>query len=350
MIDLRQAWPRPAAPRPIVFVGAGAIVRTAHLPAYTRLRFPIAGLFDRCRATAERTAQQFGGVPVFATIGDASAAAGVVFDVAVPGAEIAGVLAQLPHGAAVLVQKPMGESLAAAREILEVCRARALVAAINFQLRFSPNVMALADLVAADGLGDLTDIEVRVVDRQPWEQWSFLRHAPRLEVLYHSIHYLDTIRWIAGEPRGVMCRAIRHPQFEEFSDTRSTIVLDYGDRIRCSLVLNHTHRHDEQHRESMVKIEGTAGAALLTLGVNLDYPSGQPDRLEVALDGGWRPIALRGSWFTEAFEGPMSNLQRFIAGEDTALISPVSDAIKTMALVEACYASSAAGPTLIPAA
>jgi hypothetical protein len=46
----------------------------------------------------------------------------------------------------------------------------------------------------------------------------------------------------------------------------------------------------------------------------------------------------------------MSNLQRFVAGEDRALVSPVSDAIKTMALVEACYTSSAGGSTPIPAA
>jgi predicted dehydrogenase len=350
MTDLRQAWPAPAAPRPIVIVGAGAIVRTAHLPAYRRLQLPVAGLFDVCRDAAERTAQAFGDLRVFRTLDEACTTGDVVYDLAVPGTEIAGVLARLPPGAAVLIQKPMGEDLAAARQILGLCSERRLVAAINFQLRFSPNVMALTDLLAHDRLGDLTDIEVRIVDRQPWEQWPFLTRAPRLEVLYHSIHYLDAIRWMAGEPDGVMCRAIAHPQLGEFRDTRSSIVLDYADRIRCSLVLNHTHRQDSRHRESMLKVEGTKGAALLTLGVNLDYPSGPPDRLEVALDGAWQPVALRGSWFTEAFEGPMSNLQRFVAGEDTALVSPVTDAIKTMALVEACYASSGGGSTPIPAA
>jgi hypothetical protein len=44
----------------------------------------------------------------------------------------------------------------------------------------------------------------------------------------------------------------------------------------------------------------------------------------------------------------MSNLQRFVAGEDLALISPVDDAIRTMALVEACYQSSASGGTPVP--
>ena len=83
--------------------------------------------------------------------------------------------------------------------------------------------------------------------------------------------------------------------------------------------------------------------------MNLDYPTGPPDTLEVALDGGaWDTVPLRGSWFTAAFEGPMSNLQRFVAGEDAALVSPVDDAIRTMALVEACYRSSDGGSTPIP--
>ena len=349
MIQLRQAWPLPSRPRPIVVVGAGAIVRTAHLPSYRRLAFPVAGVFDIRPEASEATAREFGVSTVFPTLDEACASRGVVFDVAVPGDQILSVLCRLPQGAAVLIQKPMGEDLATAGRILDVSRERRLVAAVNFQLRFSPNVIALADLIASNQLGELTDIEVRVVDRQPWEQWSFLERAPRLEVLYHSIHYLDAIRFLAGEPRGVMCRAVAHPQLTPFRDTRSSIVVDYGDRIRCSLTLNHTHRHDSRHRASMLKVEGTGGAAVLTLGVNLDYPAGPPDSLEVALDGaGWEPVPLRGSWFTEAFEGPMSNLQRFLGGEDRALVSPVEDAIKTMAVVEACYTSSAAGSTPVP--
>jgi predicted dehydrogenase len=243
----------------------------------------------------------------------------------------------------------MGEDLAAARRIRDACRGRRLVAAVNFQLRFSPNMLALRQLIDDGRLGAITDIEVRVVDRQPWEQWAFLVGAPRLEVLYHSIHYLDAIRGLAGEPAGVHCLALRHPQFDRLSDTRSSIILDYGDAVRCSLTLNHTHRQDATRRASFFKVEGIAGAAVATLGVNLDYPTGSPDSLEVALDGGaWQAIPLRGSWFTAAFEGPMSNLQRVIAGEDASLVSPVDDAVRTMALVEACYLSNESGSTPIP--
>jgi predicted dehydrogenase len=362
MTDLRQSWPLPSRPRPIVIVGAGAIVRTAHLPAYQRIGFPVAGLYDIRPDVARETAGRFNGPVVFGTLAEAAAAKDVVFDVAVPGDQIFDVLQCLPHRAAVLIQKPMGEDLSAASRILQLCRERQLVAAMNFQLRFSPNVLALRDLIDRQTLGDLRDIEVRVVDRQPWEQWSFLKGAPRLEVLYHSIHYLDTIRALAGEPRSVYCYAVAHPELQDFSDTRSTIILDYGRRIRCSLTMNHVHRQDSTHRASMLKVEGVRGAAVLTMGVNLAYPVGSPDHLVVSsnsLSAGpaeagphnvWTQIRLRGSWFTEAFEGPMSNLQRFAAGEDPVLVSPVDDAIKTMALVEACYQSSERGGTPIPAA
>jgi predicted dehydrogenase len=98
-------------------------------------------------------------------------------------------------------------------------------------------------------------------------------------------------------------------------------------------------------------VEGTRGAALAKMGVNLDYPRGEPDALELSLDkAGWKALPLRGSWFTEAFEGPMSNLQRYAAGEDPALVSGVDDALKTMALVEACYDSMAKGSTPVPGA
>ena len=349
MTHLRQAWAVPSRPRPIVIIGAGGIVRTAHLPVYERLKFPVAGVYDISPAASHETARRFGVPRVFSSLSEAASSPDAIFDLAVPGDQIAGVLTDLPRGAAVLIQKPMGEDLAAARSIATICRDLGLVAAMNFQLRFSPNVLALQDLVHAGQLGEIVDIEVRLVVKQPWHLWTFLERAPRLEILYHSIHYLDTIRALAGEPLGVYCRVVAHPSIPEFQDTRSSIILDYGDRLRCSLLLNHTHQQDKAHSASFLKVEGTRGAAQLTMGVNIDYPNGPRDTLEVALDKGpWEHVDLRGSWFIEAFEGPMSNLQRFVAGEDSALVSPVDDAIKTMALVEACYQSSASGGTPIP--
>ena len=77
----------------------------------------------------------------------------------------------------------------------------------------------------------------------------------------------------------------------------------------------------------------------------IDYPHGQPDRLEIYTRSrqAWTEVPLIGRWFPDAFIGTMANLQRFVAGEDAALVSPVADALQTMKLVEACYVSDAHG-------
>ena len=181
---------------------------------------------------------------VFASLDEAAAAPDAIFDLAVPGDQIAGVLKGLPRGSAVLIQKPMGEDLAAPATIVKICRDLGSSPPSTFSFDSARTCWRCATLSARRQLGDIVDIEVRLVVKQPWHLWSFLEGAPRLEILYHSIHYLDTIRALVGEPRGVYCRAVAHPAMPEFQDTRSTIILDYGDTVRCSLLLNHVHQQD----------------------------------------------------------------------------------------------------------
>src|ERR1700678_1099443 len=63
--DLRQSWPRPSAPKPIVVIGGGSIVRDAHLPVYRRLGFPVAGIFDVNASASRERAAAFAIPPVF---------------------------------------------------------------------------------------------------------------------------------------------------------------------------------------------------------------------------------------------------------------------------------------------
>ncbi len=310
--------------------------------------YHVAGIFDIDPDAARETARMFRIPQVYGSLAQAATASDVVFDLAVPGEQTLDVVERLPAGSPVLMQKPMGRDLEGARRIVRCCQERRMTAAVNLQLRFSPAMLALQALLESGALGTLTDVDLRLVIEQPWQLWPFIIGAPRLELVYHSIHYLDAIRLLAGEPRGAYCKAVGHPDTPQLRDTRSSIILDFGDQLRCSLVMNHTHRAGPRHRNSELMVEGTRGAARLVLGVNLDYPTGSPDEMEVACGHDWERVPLRGSWFTEAFEGPMSNLQRFIAGEDSHLVSPVEDTVKTMALVEACYQSSDAGGTPIP--
>ncbi len=345
-MDLVQEWPTPSRPRPIVIIGAGGIVRHAHLPAYRRAGFRVAGIFDVRGEASASVAAEFGIARVFESLEAAAGEHDVVFDVAVPPGAVLEVLQCLPAGSVVLMQKPMGRDFEEACHIVECCRRRSFVAAVNFQLRFSPNMLAMRDAIDRGLLGAITDVEVRVNVETPWRLWEFLSNLPRHEILYHSIHYLDFIRSILGEPGGVHSRVVRNPDLPRYADTSSATILDYGDVCRSFVSVHHAHGFGTRH----IKIEGTKGAAIAKLGVNLDYPRGRPDELEIAVapEREWRTIPLRGDWFNHAFEGPMSNLQRYAAGEDSELRTSVDDAVHTMALVEACYRSSASGGTRLP--
>ena len=344
-IPLNQSWPMPATPLPIVIFGAGSIVGDAHLPAYAAAGFSVRGIYDPDRDKAQALARGHR-VTAYASAEEAAAQTGVVFDLATPPAVHRAVLETLPEGAPVLIQKPMGSTLEQATAILEVCRARKLKAAVNFQLRFAPMMLALSDAIGRGLLGEVVDFDAWLALDTPWGLWEFLKDLPRVEILLHSIHYLDVIRAILGDPEGVHARTMGFPG-QPTSNTRTSAILDYGQRVRCALSINHNHAFGRRHQACEFRICGTRGAAYLQLGVNLDYPRGEPDILELNLGDGWKNVALEGAWFTESFAYRMAQLQRFATGEESTLVSSVEDAWHTMALVEAAYQSNASPATPI---
>ena len=343
MIELSQSWPLPDDPLPIVIFGAGSIVTDAHIPAYTACGFAIRGIYDPDLEKAQDLAKKHGFV-TYATAQEAAAQDDVIFDLATPPDAHAEILAILPEGAGVLIQKPMGSDLAAATQILEICRRRSLRAAVNFQLRFAPMMLALRDAIDRGLLGEIVDFDAWLALDTPWRLWKFLEGLPRVEILLHSIHYMDFIRSVLGDPDGVHAKTLGHPSGAT-SNTRTAAILDYGERVRCALSINHNHSFGRKHQACEFRICGTKGAAYLHLGVNLDYPAGEPDILEINMGEGWETVSLTGSWFTESFGNRMAQIQRFVTGQDDVLVSSVEDAWHTMALVEAAYQSSAAPAT-----
>lgn len=337
---LRQTWPRPAAPRPIVIVGAGGIVNDAHLPAYKLAGFPVAGVYDIDPDKAQALAAKWK-LRAFDTLDEAIATPGAVYDLALPPSAHVTVLPKLPDGAAVLLQKPMGSDLEEATAILKLCRAKSLQAAVNFQLRFSPMMLAVADALERGWLGRLIDVEVHLNLVTPWHLFPFLKGLPRVEIAVHSIHYLDTIRALLGNPSGVHARTLGHPS-TDLAQTRTSALFDFAPDQRVTFSINHNHDFGRKFQDASFRFEGTEGAAMVKLGLLLNYPEGEPDEVWLTRRGGaWTPVPLSGGWFPHAFVGTMSNLQRVAAGEDNALVSSVEDAWHTMALAEAAFESAA---------
>ena len=340
---LKQGWPAPSSPKPVVIIGAGGIVRDAHLPAYAIAGIPVTGATDLDPERSKSLAADFGIADTYPDVAEAVAQNGTdaIYDIAVPPDAITSILPALPDGAATLIQKPMGADQDQARQIREICRKKDLKSGINFQLRFSPMMLAVKDAVEQGLLGELLEIEVHLNIYTPWHIFPFLIPMERVELSVHSIHYLDTIRAIAGNPEGVFARSLGDPRSEQFAQTRTTVILDYGDRLRGLMSINHNHRGGRKFQSAWIRFEGTEGAMMAKLGVLYDYPDGEADELWFCRTGAdWQQIPLLGSWFVEAFMGPMRNIQRFDAGEDDSLYASTEDAYETMALVEACYKSA----------
>lgn len=343
----------PQNPQPIIIIGAGGIVGDAHLPAYKKAGFNVIGITNRTKARAQKLADEWGIPNVYDSVADAvaQAPAGTVYDITIMPEKFVETLEQLPDGSAVLIQKPMGDYFWQTLEILEVCRRKNLVAAINCQLRFAPYVSAARYMVEQGLVGELYDMEVRVTLETPWELFPHVMVHPRLEIQYHSIHYIDLMRSFLGDPRTVMAKTLKHPA-KQLSSSRSTILFDYGDTMHAVINTNHDHSFGPHNQESFIKWEGTKGAIKARMGLLMDYPHGVPDKFEYCLleEGKapeWKEIQLEGSWFPDAFIGTMSSLMRFKNGETDVLPTSVEDVIKTMAVVESAYQSSDDGGVLV---
>jgi predicted dehydrogenase len=345
--SLQVTAPHPRNPRPIISIGAGGIVRDAHLPAYKKAGLPVVAITDLDMSKAEAVAKAFGIHKALASVGESVAYAprDAVFDVAVPASALVELLPQLPDGAAVLLQKPMGETLAEALTILQICRKKRLTAAVNFQLRFAPNMMVARRLEESGALGTLHDMEVKVSVMTPWHLWDFLQKAPRIEILYHSIHYVDLARSWFGNPRAVYAKTLVSPRTPKLAPTKSVIVMDYGEDKRVFIATNHSHGFSPELQQSFVQWEGMQGAMRAQMGVNLNYPKGEPDTLRYIVhgDGEWKNAAVSGNWFPDAFMGTMGSLQAYVEGSSPVLPTSVEDAIDTMRTVEAAYVSSERG-------
>lgn len=349
LLNLQQTWPTPTRPRPVVILGTGGIVNDAHMPAYRKLGIPVVGVYDVSPERAAATAAKWSIPSVFKSLDEAARVDGAVYDIAVPPEFIAGLLEGLRPGSTVVMQKPMGRDIQEARQIRTLCRDKKLNASVNFQLRFAPNMIALRDAIAKGLLGTVTDIEMSLNLFTPWGLWPFLEKLKRGEILVHSIHYLDAIRAFAGDPVGVYARTIKHPDAPKVPHGKSTIILNYGENPRCCLTLNHCFPFGPKHSWCTFRVVGTKGAAFLKLGVNLNYPVGEPDELEIITQGQpWTKVPLVGSWFPDGFVGLFSNIHRQATGEDTATLTNFEDAYRTMSVVEACFISDATGGIPLP--
>ncbi|MFM7677780.1 MAG: Gfo/Idh/MocA family protein [Roseiflexaceae bacterium] len=333
----------------IAVIGCGGIVNYAHLPAYNAHGLHIVGCYDINTAAAQATASRHGITTVYPDLTTLLADPRVaIVDIAVPAWEQRAIATQVAAaGKHMLCQKPLAESLDDARAIQQAGAAAGCMIAVNQQMRWSAGIAASKDLIQRGYIGEPTDAQIQVSTRTPWHMWPWLRDSQHLDVMYHSIHYLDSMRHLFGDPAWVTSRHSQYPGQQERAETKTVTILDYASKLQVVVMVNH---HDNsQDVYATYRILGTKGVIKGTIGLLYNYPDGRPDTLEVAQHGeSLVAIPLEGLWIPDAFIGPMASLMDAIASGHPAVTS-AADNIGTLQLVHGAYASASQGRSIRPA-
>lgn len=332
--------------QPIAIVGAGAIVDVAHLPAYRKLGLDVAGIYDLDYDRATTVAERHGLPRVYSTLEEVQSDPDVaVVDIAVvPWAQPDIIISSLAAGKHLLCQKPLALDVATARELARLARASGRVVAVNQQLRFDEGMAAAAAMVRAGWIGEPTAMSFTVNICTDWSSWAWMLESDRLEIMYHSIHYLDAIRFILGDPVRVFATGSRTPGQQPAGETRTISTLVFDGELRATLHVTHENRTNDP--QAAFRIDGSDGAIKGTLGLLYDYPTGRPDTLEVfsrtVPTDGWLTYPVTQRWLPDAFAGPMASVLRAVATGESPLTG-AADNVRTVELVHALYDSIDSG-------
>lgn len=329
----------------IGIVGCGGIVQYAVLPTYKKHGLNVLACHDINHATAESVAAEFDIPNVYGNLEELLANPAIeIVEISVPPRyqlEIARTC--IAAGKHLLCQKPLADTLPHAAEIVRLAREGSVKLAVNQQLRWGQGLRAAKTLIRKGWIGQVVDASIQVSVNTPWQMWPWLAISPRLEVQYHSIHYIDAMRSILGDPIWITSRHARNPlQGEIVGETKTITVMDYDTDLQVLIADNHYNHSDDYF--AVFRFIGTEGHITGTLGAMYNYPDGRPDTLQWSSTRYYPEkrfeAKLEGKWIPDAFIGPTASLMQAIQ-EDGVPETDGHDNLQTLRVVEAAYQSAA---------
>jgi predicted dehydrogenase len=337
----------------IAFIGTGGIVQYAHIPAYKKAGFNLVGCFDLNPETARKVAAEHGIPHVYQTLDELLSAPEVdVVDIAVPPWEQLKVVEKVAAaGKHMLCQKPMSNNFADAQKIVQLAKQAGVKQAINHQMRWDAGIHASRHLIQAGVIGEPTDVQIQVSCMTPWHMWPWLAAVPHLEVMFHSIHYIDALRYLFGNPDWVTSRHARYAkQGGVKGETKTITVMDYDSGLQGLVAVNHYNEWAEPF--ATFRFIGTEGAIDGTIGLMYNYPTGRPDTITITSSKLGKGVKLTPTiedmWIPDAFMGTMGSLMEAIENDHEPTENSTADNLNTLRVVFAAYLSAAENRSVRP--
>lgn len=318
-------------------VGAGAIARSAHLPAYRGWDVPVVAVTSRTVADAEALAADFGIDTVYESLDALLADPRVeVVDLATgPAGRVELIAAAVAAGKHVLAQKPLisdASELPRLAEVLADARAKGIRVAVNQNARWAP-AWRLATLLIREGrIGDVIGVTHLHDKPLPPLAGTPFDDVPHMLLNDYLVHWIDITRcWLEGSSV-VAVAASDHRVPGQPDEARNPwgadLRIDVSTGASASIrIVGSASTHAGGCPFWIHGTEGTLRGSVL-LG---------SDRLTLDRGGESIEFPLEGQWFTDGFAGAMGELQTAIAEDrepENAAAHIVATVRTTIAAVE----------------
>lgn len=333
-------------------IGAGMIMAECHLAAYKEAGFPVAAIASRTLGRAQEVAERWGIPKVHETPSDLIADPSVeIIDIAYPPDQQPALIREAlkaPHIKAVLAQKPLALSLTEAQALRDEAAAAGKPLSVNQNMRFDQSMRVLKQLLEGGVLGDPVFAQIDMHAIPHWQ--GFLEEYDRLTLSNMSVHHLDVLRYLFGDPTEITSLTRTDPR-TSFDHADGIVVSSLrfpSGLMAVSLedVWSGPRQDGYEDDQSITwRVEGTKGVAKGTIG----WPTGAASTLTYAstdaTGGQWVTPVWETMWFPHAFIGVMEQLQYALKSGSEPVLN-VADNVRTMALIEAAYASIDTGKTV----
>jgi predicted dehydrogenase len=245
------------------------------------------------------------------------------------------------RGLTVLCQKPFCTSMEEAKEVVEFCDRAGVRLMVNENWRWQAWHRKAKQLIDTHALGKpfLASISWRVRMTLPKfdHPQSYLSDMPRLIAYEMGVHYLDTCRYLFGEPDSVFARLHHVSPYSKGEDVQ-VLIVGYED-VTCVIDTSWAsvevpgvdilEKQPDTWSPSRFRIEGTEGTLILNVDRSLHLITDTEHRQwHFPSETIHRSLAAAQQHFIDCLE---SGAESETSGSET---------LKTMALVYACYRSA----------
>ncbi len=329
----------------VAVIGLGMAAKP-HLDALALLTSDVhlTGVFARSPEHRNTMAQKLG-VLSYASPTDIAADNNVdcVLLITPPDARLELVQMMANAGKAILMEKPVERTLAAATQIVEICEQADIPLGIVFQHRFRQGAQTLAEHIATGALGVITAARVQL----PWWRPQSYYDSPGRGTLAHdgggvlitqAIHVLDYLLSIMQPVTSVQTlmstTALHDMECEDFSVSG----LQFANGASGSVVATTA---GFPGRAETIEIDGTLGSARLEAGeLCVHWHDGRTESVgELSgTGGGADPMAFPCDWHRDLIADFASTLKAGVPPRITG-----REALKVHRLLDAMRQSSIAG-------